>query len=100
MVALGLGLLTVLLVIAARTFAVREGPLRVGVMFGLPLVLCYTFLERPLRFGLGVAVLFLAGVLADGAKNTFGAVDMTWYSAILKQHGCADAAACRQCEHE
>ena len=39
---------------------------------------------------------YLAGTLADGAKNTFGAVDMTWYSAILKQHGCSDAAACRQ----
>ncbi len=39
---------------------------------------------------------YLAGVLAEGAKNTFGAVDMTWYSAILKQHGCADATACRQ----
>jgi Paraquat-inducible protein A len=39
---------------------------------------------------------YLAGVLTDGAKSTFGAVDMTWYSAILKQHGCADAAACRQ----
>lgn len=39
---------------------------------------------------------YLAGVVADGAKSTFSAVDMTWYSAILKQYGCADAAACRQ----
>jgi Paraquat-inducible protein A len=39
---------------------------------------------------------YLATALAEGAKNTFGAVDMTWYSAILKQHGCADAATCRQ----
>jgi hypothetical protein len=39
---------------------------------------------------------YLAGVLAEGAKSTFGAVDMTWYTAILKQHGCADAASCRQ----
>ena len=38
---------------------------------------------------------YLAGVLAEGAKNTFSAVDMTEYSAILKQYGCADAAACR-----
>jgi hypothetical protein len=39
---------------------------------------------------------YIKSVLAEGAKNTFGAVDMTWYSAILKQHGCPDAAACQQ----
>jgi len=39
---------------------------------------------------------YLSGVLAEGAKSTFSAVDMTSYSAILKQYGCADAAACRQ----
>src|SRR6202042_2031682 len=39
---------------------------------------------------------YLAAVLGEGAKSTFGAVDMSWYSAILKQHGCADVAACRQ----
>jgi hypothetical protein len=35
-------------------------------------------------------------VLAEGAKETFSAVDMTQYSAILKRYGCADAAACRE----
>jgi len=39
---------------------------------------------------------YIKSVLAGGAKNTFGNVDMTWYSAILKQYGCADAAACQQ----
>jgi hypothetical protein len=39
---------------------------------------------------------YLAGTLADGAKNTFGSVDMTWYASILRHHGCADATACRQ----
>jgi hypothetical protein len=39
---------------------------------------------------------YLGGALAEGAKNTFGSVDMTWYNSILKQHGCADAAMCRQ----
>lgn len=39
---------------------------------------------------------YLEGVLGEGAKSTFGAVDMTLYSSILKQYGCADAAACRQ----
>ncbi len=38
---------------------------------------------------------YLAGVLAEGAKNTFSAVDMTEYTAILRKYDCADAAACR-----
>jgi hypothetical protein len=35
-------------------------------------------------------------VLADGAKSTFGSVDMKRYSSILERYGCADAAACEQ----
>jgi hypothetical protein len=38
---------------------------------------------------------YLRGAVTDGAKTTFGSVDMTWYSAILKQNGCADATACK-----
>jgi hypothetical protein len=38
---------------------------------------------------------YLAGVLAEGARNTFSAVDMSEYSAILRKYGCTDAAACR-----
>ena len=39
---------------------------------------------------------YIRSVLAEGAKNTFGNVDMRWYSSILKQYGCADATACQQ----
>lgn len=39
---------------------------------------------------------YIKSWLAEGAMNTFGNVDMKWYSSILKQHGCADASACRQ----
>jgi hypothetical protein len=38
---------------------------------------------------------YLKSVLADGAKNTFANLDTRWYSYILKEHGCADAAACQ-----
>jgi hypothetical protein len=37
---------------------------------------------------------YLKGALEDGAKKTFGDVDLTAYNAILKHYGCADAAAC------
>jgi hypothetical protein len=39
---------------------------------------------------------YIRSVLADGAKSTFGNVDMRWYSYILKQHGCADGPGCQQ----
>ena len=35
-------------------------------------------------------------VLNDAIKNTFSAVDMTAYSAILKRYGCAAGPACEQ----
>lgn len=38
---------------------------------------------------------YLNAVIADGARNTFSDVDMTLYKTILKNHNCADAAACR-----
>ena len=39
---------------------------------------------------------YIRSVLANGAKNTFGSVDMKRYASILKEHGCADASACQQ----
>jgi hypothetical protein len=39
---------------------------------------------------------YLKSVLADAAKTTAGNVDMHYYSYVLKEHGCADAAACQQ----
>ena len=38
----------------------------------------------------------IRSVLAEGIKNTFGAVDMTTYSSILKQYGCPSGAVCEQ----
>jgi hypothetical protein len=35
-------------------------------------------------------------VLADGAKNSFGSVDMKRYSSILERYRCADASACQE----
>lgn len=39
---------------------------------------------------------YIKSVLDQGARTTFGNVDMKWYSYILKQYGCADAGACQQ----
>ena len=39
---------------------------------------------------------YIKSVLADGAKTTFGNVEMKWYSYILKEHGCSDGNTCQQ----
>jgi hypothetical protein len=63
---LGLFALTLLLVIVFQTLGVPPGPASVALMFGAPIVWCYTFLERPVRFGLGVAGLLLASSCYHG----------------------------------
>ena len=35
-------------------------------------------------------------VLNDAVKNTFGSVDMTTYSAILRRYGCSSATECEE----
>ena len=35
-------------------------------------------------------------VMTDAVKNTFSAVDMTTWSAILRRYGCSDGEACEQ----
>jgi len=39
---------------------------------------------------------YLRGMVTDGAKTTFGAVDMGYYNTILKQYGCVDVIACQK----
>ncbi len=38
----------------------------------------------------------IRSVLAEGITNTFGTVDMTTYSSILKRYGCPSGAVCEQ----
>jgi hypothetical protein len=46
--------------IVGRNFAERNA-LTFGVTFGIPALVCCSFLDRPLRFGLALGALFLAG---------------------------------------
>ena len=39
---------------------------------------------------------YIRSAVADGAKTTFGAVDMRTYNTILRRYGCADGAACQK----
>jgi hypothetical protein len=80
-----LGLVTAALVVGLQAGGLPPGPVSVALMFGAPLVVCYTFLARPARFALGVAALLLAGGLYRGvhgesayrARSFFGAHRVT-----------------------
>jgi spermidine synthase len=80
-----LGLATLGLVLLGNRLRVEPGPLSVAVMFLLPIVICYTFVERPLRFGLGMAAVLLAAGFYPGvhgrtlyqARSFFGVYRVT-----------------------
>jgi len=79
MPAAALSLVTVLLVLTARWFdlspwmaqtvGLESSQINVALVFGLPAILCYTFLHRPIRFGLGIGALFLAGMWYEGVHG-------------------------------
>lgn len=63
---LSLAGLTLAMIAVAGLLEVSAGPLSTGMMFGLPTLLCFSFSRRPVRFGLGVAAVLLAGALHLG----------------------------------
>jgi hypothetical protein len=66
----------------ADALSMRPDHLRLILTFAPPVVLCYVFVERPLRFGFGVAVIFLSAALPNltdrevlcRARSFFGAL--------------------------
>ena len=77
---LAIGLLSFGLLYLADYLKLGQGPLRTGLAFGLPCILVFTFVDRPRRFGFGVAALLLAGAFSPGEgrlfleRNFFGVV--------------------------
>jgi hypothetical protein len=64
----GLGLVTYLLLWASEQAEI-EGPALLAVAFGLPTLVCYLFLFRPLRFALGIGALLVVGLLRTGVHG-------------------------------
>jgi hypothetical protein len=64
--ALAVGVLTLMLVMLGQMLELSPGPMAVGFMFGLPAVVCYALLDRPVRYGLGIGALFLASLFYQG----------------------------------
>jgi hypothetical protein len=63
-------LLTSALVLGSQALYLPAGPPSVAIMFAVPAVICYTFLHGPVRFGLGIGGLFLAGLAYHGVHGT------------------------------
>jgi hypothetical protein len=63
---IALGGLTAGIILLCRKLGVPPGRVSVALMFAVPIILCYTFAERPIRFGLGVAAILLASNLYPG----------------------------------
>jgi hypothetical protein len=61
----GIGMLVALLITVLRDVTWNANQLKIAVMFGLPALVCYWFVDRPLRFALGIAAIYLAAFLVD-----------------------------------
>jgi hypothetical protein len=69
-----------LALVAASDRARLAGPAGIAVAFGFPLAICYLFLYRPVRFGLGISALLIAaqfrasvhGQLLHAERSFFG----------------------------
>jgi hypothetical protein len=66
---LGLGLLTAALVLALQRIGLEPIQLRAELMFGLPAALCYTLVDRPLRFALGIGAIIVASLFYVGVEG-------------------------------
>lgn len=78
------------------------GQLRPILMFGLPAVLCYTFVERSLRFGLSVGMLLLASAVC-GSLEIYDEHTLfqkrSFFGVLKVKEGGQDAEAYRTLTH-
>lgn len=66
---LALALVTWILTVLVHRMGIPPGPASVALIFGLPLIVCYTLLARPIRFALAVSALLLAGSFYHGVHG-------------------------------
>jgi hypothetical protein len=65
--------------LGARVYVLRQ-----ALTFGVPVVLCYTFIERPVRFGLSVGALALAAAFCDQVDNRSVVLQKRSFFGVLK----------------
>src|SRR6185436_6237911 len=55
------------------------GSIQIGLMFGVPALICFSFAKRPIRFGLGVAAILLASTLYIGGAGRIIYAERTFF---------------------
>jgi hypothetical protein len=65
-----LGVLTAVLILTFQSAGLAPGMVSIAVMFALPVIVCYVFIGRPLRFALGTAAILGASLLYHGVRGT------------------------------
>lgn len=53
-----------------------------GLTWGIPVILCFTFIERPLRFGLGVGAILMASCFVDLFDSTHRFQDRGFFGVL------------------
>ena len=79
------GGLAAALILGLQAAGLKPGPLNTILMFGVPVVLCFTFADRPFRFALGIAAVMLASMFYTGRhgqalhseRNFYGTLRVT-----------------------
>jgi spermidine synthase len=65
----GLAAFTVALVLGVGRLPLEPPQLRAGLMFGLPAILAYTMVDRPMRYSLALTAVFLSSALYPSAQG-------------------------------
>jgi hypothetical protein len=79
---LALGGLSGALVLGVSRLGLAEGRAGVAWMFGLPAILCYAFVDRPVRFALGLTALVVAGQLYPGPQGRALHQERTFFGVL------------------
>jgi SAM-dependent methyltransferase len=79
-----LGSVVVALILVVRDTGLKYNQIKVGLMFGLPCLWCYTFVDRPRRFALGLAAVFLASLFVDADPRGSPLVSERSFFGVLR----------------
>ncbi|MDQ3699371.1 MAG: hypothetical protein M3442_00450, partial [Chloroflexota bacterium] len=83
---LALGLLTAGLIIRRQSGSAISDPVAAAALFGPPLLICLTFLARPLRFSFGVGAFLLATALTYAGQGTVILTDRSFFGIHRVKH--------------
>jgi len=79
---LALGLLTLSAVLILPVTGLKPSQWTVGLLAGIPSAVCYFFVDRPLRFALGLAAIMLAGSFYVGGQGKVVHIERNFFGVI------------------